>query len=87
MAIIRKKTWRDMFEKVLSGDKTFDVRLADFDVSEGDTLVLEEWDEEKQVYTGRKIEAKVGFVLKTKDLKFWPEADVAEHGYQVISLK
>lgn len=56
-----------MFSKVLSGEKKFDVRLADFDVKEGDTLVLEEWDNEKNEYTGRKIETAATYILKTKD--------------------
>ena len=87
MAVIRKKTWKDLFEKVLSGEKKFDVRIADFDVKEGDMLVLEEWDEEKKDYTGRKIEADVSFVLRTKDMKFWSQEDIDRYGFQVMQFK
>ena len=42
MAIIRKKTWPHYFELIKSGKKKFDLRVADFKVKKGDTLVLEE---------------------------------------------
>lgn len=42
MATIHKKVWKEYFEKIISGKKKFELRLDDFDVNEGDTLVLEE---------------------------------------------
>lgn len=87
MAEIRKKTHPSYFEKVLAGEKKFDLRLADFEVKPGDTLVLEEWDPETKSYTGRKIEKKVTFVLKTKDCPFWTKEEVKKYGYQVIQLE
>lgn len=86
--IIDKKAVPDLFEKVLSGEKNFDVRLDRFECKPGDTLLLREWDPEKQEYTGRKLEKKVTFVLKSKDLeKFWSKEDVEKHGFQVIAFK
>lgn len=87
MAIIHKKTWKDLFEKVLLGEKKFDVRIADFEIKEGDTLVLEEWDEIKNEYTGRKIETIATYIIKTKDMKFWPQEDVEKYGFQVIQFE
>ena len=87
MSEIKKKAWPELFEKVLSGKKNFDLRLADFDVKEGDILVFEEWNPETKKYTGRKINKKVGFVLKTKDMKFWNEDDISKYGFVAISLK
>lgn len=84
---IKKKTWPEMFQKILDGDKTFDLRLADFDCNNGDTIVLEEWDPNTDNYTGRKIEKQISFVLKTKDISFWPKEDVEKYGYQIISFK
>ena len=86
MAIIRKKTWKNLFEKVLSGEKKFDVRIADFEIEEGDTLVLEEWDEDRKEYMSRKVEADVSFVLKTKEMKFWSKEDIEKYGFQVIQF-
>ena len=84
---IEKKTWPEFFEKVLSGDKTFELRLADFECAPGDILVLKEWNSKSEQYTGRVLKKEVGFVLKTKDIKFWPAEDVEKHGFQIISLK
>ena len=86
--IIKKKTWPEFFELILSGKKKYDMRVNDFDISEGDTLVLEEWDPETKQYTGRKLEKEVGYVGRWKlGDAFFPEKEVMEKGIQIISLK
>jgi len=84
--IIKKKAWPEMFEAVLIGKKNFDLRLDDFECNEGDILVLEEWNPETKEYTGRKIEKKISYVVKTKDLKFWKKEDADKFGLQVIGF-
>lgn len=84
---IKKKTWPEYFQKILNGDKTFELRLADWKCKEGDVLVLEEWDPKTKEYTGGVLEKKVTYVLKTKDINFWPEEDVEKYGYQIISFR
>ena len=84
--VIKKKAWPEMFEAVLNGEKKFDLRLDDEEMNKGDTLVLEEYDPEKKEYTGRKIEKKIGFVMKTKEIKFWSQEDSDKYGYVVVSL-
>ncbi|MEK7557563.1 MAG: DUF3850 domain-containing protein [Patescibacteria group bacterium] len=84
---IEKKILPRFFEKVLSGEKTFELRLADFECTPGDILVLQEWNSEEQTYTGRQIEKEVTYVLKTKDVDFWPNEDVNKFGLQIIALK
>jgi len=76
MRRIEKKTQPYLFEKVLSGDKQFDLRIAEFECEVGDILVLREWDAEKEEYTGRELEKEISFVLKTNEL-----------GFLVMSLK
>ena len=56
MAIIKKKIPPEYFELIKSGKKKFELRLADFDIKEGDILVLEECDPKTRQYTGRTIE-------------------------------
>ncbi len=85
--IIRKKTWKEGFENILSGEKTFDARLADFKCKKGDVLVLEEYDPIKKAYTGRKIEKRITFVLNTKKQKYWSKSDITKHGLQIIAFK
>jgi len=88
MRKIEKKAWPELFEKVKSGEKTFDLRLDDFKCNIGDILILREWDPKRKRYTGRSLEKKVTFVLESKDvLKFWTEEEIAKHGYQVIAFK
>ncbi len=84
---IEKKTWPKCFQAILEGRKNFDLRLADFNIKEGDILVLREWDSDKKEYTGRQIKKEVTYILKIKDVKFWTNNEVKKYGYQIISLK
>jgi hypothetical protein len=85
---IRKKIWPDYFDAVASGKKKFELRLNDFEVNEGDILLLEEWDPKTKQYTGRKTEKKVSYVGKFKiDQLFWPEADIRKKGIQILSIE
>jgi len=61
--------------------------LADFDIQEGDTLVLEEYDPKTKSYTGRKIIKKAGYVLKFKLNDFGQEEKIKRHGLYVIQLE
>ncbi|MEK7540842.1 MAG: DUF3850 domain-containing protein [Patescibacteria group bacterium] len=86
MAVIKKKIWQEYFELVSSGKKKFELRLADFDIAEGDMLLLEEWDSKTKEYTGRTIEKKVSFLLKFKLDDFGQEQEIKEKGFLVIQL-
>lgn len=84
---IPKKCWPELFQDILDGRKTFDVRLADFKCKVGDTLVLQEWNPKTKNYTGREMEKKVKYVLKTKEQKFWKDEDIRKFGFQIIDFK
>lgn len=87
MATINKKIWPDSFEKILFGEKKFELRLADFDINEGDTLALQEWDPEKREYTGRQIEKKVTHILKWEnEPPYYSPEEVQQYGLQILSL-
>lgn len=83
---IEKKTWPTEFQAILEGRKKFDLRLNDFKAAEGDTLVLKEFDPKTKSYTGRSIEKKISYLLKTSELKFWPKGEINKFGFQVFSL-
>lgn len=90
MKKIEKKVWPEYFQEILNGKKTFELRLNDFEINEGDILVLKEWDPKIKDYTGRELEKVVGYVGKWKIdelTKFWPREDINNKGIQVISLK
>ena len=87
MATIHKKVWREYFEKIISGKKKLELRLADFEVNEGDTLVLEEWDKDKKEYTGRTVEVVTTYIIKTKSQTFWSLEEVEKYGFQIIQFE
>ena len=88
MAVIKKKIWPEYFEAVQSGKKRFELRLGDFAVSEGDTLLLQEWNPKMKQYTGREIERRVGYVMKFElDELFWPKEEIEKSGLQIIQLE
>ncbi len=87
MATIHKKVWREYFEKIISGKKKLELRLADFEINEGDTLVLEEYDNNKKEYTGRKVEVVATYIFKTKGQTFWPQEEVEKYGFQIIQFE
>ena len=85
MKIIAKKSYSDLFEKVLTGEKTFDMRIADFDIQPGD--ILEQIEVKYDgTPTGRTVRHVVGEVLRTKEIDFWKQEDINQYGYQVMSL-
>lgn len=83
------KILRKYFERVITGEKTFEHRNNDRDFQCGDTVVLKEFDPSAKglafvhygqtgsidgMFTGRMISAKVGYVLPI------------ENNYAVFSL-
>ncbi|MBI2889003.1 MAG: DUF3850 domain-containing protein [Candidatus Liptonbacteria bacterium] len=88
MAIIKKKIWPEYFDDVASGKKKYELRLNEFEVHEGDTLLLEEWDPKTKGYTGRKVEKKVTYARVFKvDKLYWPEEEIKAKGLQIMSLE
>jgi predicted transcriptional regulator len=85
---IEKKIWPKYFQAILDGKKNYELRLADWECNEGDTLLLKEWDPETKSYTGRELSKKVKYVAKFKiDSLFWSQEEIEKHGLQIISLE
>ena len=89
MAIINKKCWPEWFKKFCSGERTFELRLADFDLKTGDTLVLEEYNPETKQYTGRKANFECKRVERSAQdpLQFYSIDDVRKYGFWIIGLE
>ncbi|MEN9338207.1 MAG: hypothetical protein RIQ41_521 [Candidatus Parcubacteria bacterium] len=90
MAIIKKKLWKEYWDLLESGKKKYDLRLNDFEIMEGDTLVLQEWDKDTQEYTGRELTKTVTYkgVLKIDGSNFvWSQEDLIEKGIVILSLE
>ncbi len=87
---IEKKVWPEYFQQILDNKKTFELRLNYFDISEGDTLILKEWNPILKDYTGRILEKTVSHVGRWKIdelTRFWSREDIEDKGLQIISLK
>jgi ASC-1-like (ASCH) protein len=84
---IEKKVWPEYFGKIKSGEKTFELRLADWKCKTGDMLILKEWNPKTRKFTGQEIEKKITYVIKTKDQKFWNKEEVEKYGFQIIAFK
>ena len=86
MAIVKKKSWPEYFRLIQSGKK-IEIRLADFDLKEGDDLVLEEFDPETETYSGRKINKKAKTVIKFNPTKMHRPEDIKKFGFYIIEME
>ncbi|MCX6748891.1 MAG: DUF3850 domain-containing protein [Candidatus Pacearchaeota archaeon] len=86
MTEIKKKTRPKEFQEILEGKKNVDVRLADFDIKEGDDLILEEYNPETKQYTGRVISRKVKNLTKVNLTDFYTSEQIKQFGNWIIEL-
>jgi ASC-1-like (ASCH) protein len=63
MTVHDLKTWIPYFDEIKTGKKTFEVRKNDRNFQTGDKLLLQEYDQEKKVYTGREVCVEVTYIL------------------------
>ncbi|MBI3190532.1 DUF3850 domain-containing protein [archaeon] len=84
---IKKKCWPDLFELVSKGRKNVDLRLADFNIREGDTLVLEEFNPKTKKYTGRVIKKRVKNLTKVNLADFHSAEDIKKFGHWIIEME
>lgn len=56
------KTWPASFEAVWTKHKTHEVRKNDRDYQVWDTLILQEWDPDTEVYSGRTLRVLITFI-------------------------
>ncbi len=88
MKTITKKIDKEWLDLIIAGKKKFELRIADFEVEDGDVIRLEEWTNEKErKFTGRFIEKKITYLRKV-DLKNWiiRQPDLVEKGFYVIQF-
>lgn len=57
------KCWVSYFRKILDGEKTFELRYNDREYKVGDILILEEYDEKNETYTGRITHRRIAYIL------------------------
>lgn len=64
MTVHQLKSWPEMYEPVLKGVKTFELRRNDRDFQTGDHIVLREFEPQSNAYTGREITKRITYVLR-----------------------
>lgn len=57
------KTLSEFFSDVKSGNKTFEVRQNDRNFQVGDTLILDEFNTDKQIVTGAWVPKEITYIL------------------------
>lgn len=73
------KIWPFFFERILSGEKTFEIRQNDRNFMIGDLLALNEYDPKNETYTGRSCLVYVDFAMTNPAY--------LQEGYVVMSIK
>ncbi len=88
--VVTKKIDTVWFEDILAGKKKFELRLADFEIEEGDILRLEEWVPFKDIRkpTGRILEKQVSYIRKI-DLKGWisKQPELLDKGMYILQFE
>lgn len=74
------KCWEEEFFEISQGHKLWEWRKDDRDFNHGDILILEEFIESDQEYTGAIIIAKVPYIL------YGPDFGIPK-GYCIMSLE
>lgn len=56
------KSWVGLFDPILDGTKTHDIRVMDRDYQIGDRLCLQEYDPLAKEYTGRYVVVEITYI-------------------------
>ena len=73
------KEWPVHFNDVISGRKTFEVRKNDRNYAVGDLIALNEYDTEKERYTGNSCLCYIDYILN--------DNAYCKEGYIIMSIK
>lgn len=76
------KTWPEFYQKVVSGEKTFEFRKNDRPFKVGDTLLLQEFDPLKSEYTGNEHSVIITYILINA-----PGSENIIKGFIIMSIK
>lgn len=73
------KTWPSYFLDVTSGCKTFEVRKHDRPFKDGDTLLLQEYNPDKEEYTGKEWAGIIVYMMNNPDF--------VKKGFVILGIK
>lgn len=82
MKIHHLKTVQPFFSEVKNGTKTFEIRRNDRDFQVGDEVYLQEYDLQKNTFSGQEVRGIITYVLKDwKGL----DADYCVFSFEVVA--
>lgn len=85
---IIKKVKEKYFNAIMDGRKRFEVRLADFECKEGDTLVLREQSGDTEDLSGRELNCEVLYKFNTKEIEqYYKKEDIEKHGLVILAVR
>lgn len=76
------KTWPEHYQAVLDGRKRFEWRKDDRGFTEGDVLVLQEYDPQREEYTGEALSVEVTHIVRGPIPAF-----ALPEGYAMMSIR
>lgn len=82
---VTRKLEKSLFTQIVSGEKR-EIQLTGCKIHTKDTLILEEWDQETQEYTGRKVETVVTAVEKVAEIPAGSVQEATEHGSLTVTF-
>jgi hypothetical protein len=77
------KIWPTYFQEIELGVKTFELRKADRPYKTGDNLILQEYDDEQEKYTGKEFHASITYLLEGVEA----EKFGLKKGYIILGIK
>lgn len=81
MQVHELKTWSAYFEDVVDGKKTFEIRFDDRGFEVGDKLLLREWLQRSEQYSGRNVMVEVLYMIELDEIIG------GDNDYVVMSVK
>ncbi len=83
---IHKKIRPEYFQMILDKKKEFELRVADFDINEGGTLILEEQNPKTKEFTGRTAKKKIKHIMKINPAEMYDLKDIQKYGFYILGV-
>jgi Domain of unknown function (DUF3850) len=82
---IHRKLEKSLFEQITDEEKQ-EIQFTECPVQTGDTLILEEWDQETNAYTGRTMTTTVTAVRRIDEVPAGSVDEATEHGSLTVQF-
>jgi hypothetical protein len=80
------KSWPQFFERILSGEKTHELRRNDREYCVGDLVRLQEYDQNREEYTGRELKVRITYIT-SENLPCAMSKNALHPDFCILSIK